>query len=94
MIGPQERGYRAVRRNARRYPPGRHSPAQSYQCRACQDPWPCAAARIALLVGFKGDRVGLMMYLASHLARALQALSDTHPALVAGQLLYWVPRRR
>ncbi|MBE1485564.1 hypothetical protein [Plantactinospora soyae] len=49
---------------------------------------------MALLVGFKGNRVGLMMYLAGHLTRALQALPDTHPALIAGQLLYWVPRRR
>jgi hypothetical protein len=95
VIGPQERWYRAMRRAAqRRHPAGRHSPARSYRCQTCQDPWPCAPARLALLVGFRGDRVGLMMYLASHLARAMQALPDTHPALIAGQLLYWVPRRR
>ncbi|GIG92223.1 flavin reductase [Plantactinospora endophytica] len=94
MIGPQERWYRAVRRNARRSPAGRHSPARTYQCQTCHDPWPCAAARLALLIGFKGDRAGLMMYLAAHLTRALQALPDTHPALITGQLLYWVPRRR
>ncbi|MBF9132337.1 hypothetical protein I0C86_25810 [Plantactinospora sp. S1510] len=95
MIGPQERWYRAMRRAAqRRYPPGRHHPAESYQCQTCDDPWPCAPARLALLIGFKGDRVGLSMYLAAHLARALQAQPDTHPALIAGQLLYWLPRRR
>jgi hypothetical protein len=53
-----------------------------------------APARLALLLGFKGNRVGLLMYLALHLTRAMQALPDTHPALIAGQILYWVPRRR
>ncbi|GAA3753846.1 hypothetical protein GCM10022225_43250 [Plantactinospora mayteni] len=94
MIGPQERWYRAMRRRQRQYPPGRHLPAQAYRCQTCSDPWPCAPARLALLIGFQGDRVGLMMYLAAHLARALEALPDTHPALVTGQILYWVPRRR
>ncbi|MGI5152513.1 flavin reductase [Plantactinospora sp. CA-294935] len=95
MIGPQERWCRHMRRIAqRRYPIGQHTPARSYQCETCCDPWPCAPARLALLVGFKGDRVGLMMYLGVHLTRALQSMPDTHPALIAGQLLNWVPRRR
>ncbi|MEO3927078.1 hypothetical protein ABGB07_24900 [Micromonosporaceae bacterium B7E4] len=95
MIGPQERWYRHMRRLARRrYPTGRHTPAQSYSCETCRDPWPCAPARLALLIGFRGNRVGLMMYLGVHLTRALQAMPDTHPALIAGQILYWVPRRR
>ncbi|MFY1686335.1 flavin reductase [Plantactinospora sp. WMMB782] len=94
MIGPQERWYRHMRRNPRRYPTGRHLPAQAYRCQSCSDPWPCAPARLALLIGFRGDRVGLLMYLAAHLTRALEALPDTHPALVTSQILYWVPRRR
>ncbi|AVT32814.1 flavin reductase [Plantactinospora sp. BC1] len=95
MIGPQERWYRHMRRlSRRRYPIGPHTPARSYHCQTCQDPWPCAPARLALLIGFNGDRVGLMMYLGAHLTRALQAMPDTHPALIAGQILYWVPRRR
>ncbi|MFY1693208.1 flavin reductase [Plantactinospora sp. WMMB782] len=94
MIGPQERWYRHMRRNARRYPAGRHSPTSTYRCQTCQDPWPCAPARLALLIGFKGDRVGLLMYLAAHLTRALRALPDTHPAQVVGQLLHWLPRHR
>ncbi|MBE1486366.1 hypothetical protein [Plantactinospora soyae] len=48
---------------------------------------------MSLLIGFRGDRVGLLMYLAAHLARALEELPDTHPALIAGQILHWVPRR-
>ncbi|MDW5323167.1 flavin reductase [Plantactinospora sp. KLBMP9567] len=51
-------------------------------------------ARLALMTAFRRNRVGLMVYLASHLARALEELPDTHPALIAGRILYWVPRRR
>lgn len=92
MIGPQERWHRAARRRTRI---GRHLPAHpSYHCRVCVRAWPCPQARLALLIGFRGDRVGLMMYLASHLARALEELPDVHPALIAGQILFWVPRRR
>ncbi|MFY1691750.1 flavin reductase [Plantactinospora sp. WMMB782] len=92
MIGPQERWHRHVRRKQART--GGHLPLASYQCRVCGDPWPCRPARLALLISFRGDRIGLMVYLGAHLARALQQLPDTHPALVAGQILYWLPRRR
>ncbi|MGI5146237.1 flavin reductase [Plantactinospora sp. CA-294935] len=92
MIGPQERWYRFAARRRRRT--GAHVPAHpSYRCRDCDDAWPCPQARLCLLIGFQGDRVGLMVYLAAHLARALEELPDTHPALIAGQLLHWVPRR-
>ncbi|GAB3981558.1 hypothetical protein GCM10027615_62430 [Plantactinospora veratri] len=79
MIGPQERWYRHMRRNPRRYPAGRHSPATTYQCQTCRDPWPCAPARLALLVGFKGDRVGLMMYLAAPCPRAAKRCPTRTP---------------
>ncbi|WP_230394981.1 flavin reductase [Plantactinospora alkalitolerans] len=82
MIGPQERW----RKHLPAYP--------SYRCRGCTDPWPCRSARLALATAYRDDRTGLMVYLGAHLARALQALPDTHPALLAGQILYWVPRRR
>lgn len=93
MIGPQERWYRFVRRNRGRQPEG-HVPGETYNCRACDHPWPCPQARLSLLLDFKGDRTGLMMYLAGHLARALEALPDQHPAMIVGQIVYWVPRRR
>ncbi|GAB3971905.1 hypothetical protein GCM10027615_31700 [Plantactinospora veratri] len=81
MIGPEER-WRV------------HTPVRrSYRCRACGCNWPCQPARLALLTSFRGDRLGLMVYLGAHLARAMQELPDVHPALLAGQLLYWVPRR-
>ncbi|MEO3925526.1 hypothetical protein ABGB07_16895 [Micromonosporaceae bacterium B7E4] len=49
---------------------------------------------MALVTTYRDDRVGLMVYLGAQLARALRELPDTHPALLAGQILYWVPRRR
>ncbi|MDG4789472.1 flavin reductase [Micromonospora sp. WMMD1102] len=82
MIGPEERWRRHVPRQT------------SYRCRACGDDWPCQEARLALLTGFRGDRVGLMVYLGGHLARALQQLPDVHPALLTTRFLHWVPRRR
>ncbi|AVT33151.1 flavin reductase [Plantactinospora sp. BC1] len=73
----------------------RHVPVHpSYRCRYCGADWPCQDARLTLLTGFRGDRVGLMVYLGSHLARALQDLPEVHPALLAGRFLHWVPRRR
>ncbi|MFY1689209.1 flavin reductase [Plantactinospora sp. WMMB782] len=92
MIGPSRRWHRFADRRRRRT--GSHLPEHpSYRCRDCGNPWPCAPARLALLVGFRGDRIGLLVYLAGHLARALEELPDTHPALIAGQILHWVPRR-
>ncbi|MGX7675954.1 flavin reductase [Plantactinospora sp. DSM 117369] len=73
----------------------RHVPVHpSYRCRACGLDWPCRDARLALLTGFRGNRLSLMVYLGSHLARALQDLPDVHPALLASRFLHWVPRRR
>ncbi|MFY1687406.1 hypothetical protein [Plantactinospora sp. WMMB782] len=53
----------------------------------CEHDWPCRDARLALLISFQGDRVGLMMYLAAHLANALEALPDRHPSMIVGQIL-------
>jgi hypothetical protein len=49
---------------------------------------------MTLVTAFRRNRLGLMMYLGAQLARALREQPDTHPALLAGQILYWVPRRR
>ncbi|MFY1686309.1 hypothetical protein [Plantactinospora sp. WMMB782] len=73
---------------------GQHLPGPRYACLECEREWPCKDARLALLRSFDGNRIGLMMYLAAHLARALQALPDRPPEMIVGQILYWVPRRR
>ncbi|MFY1670211.1 hypothetical protein ACN27G_09655 [Plantactinospora sp. WMMB334] len=91
MIGPQERWLRHVRR---KYARTAHKPTRSYACHACAAPWPCRQARLALLTAYHGDRIGLMVHLGAHLARALRQLPDTHPALITGQLLGWLPHRQ
>ncbi|GIG89873.1 hypothetical protein [Plantactinospora endophytica] len=95
MIGPWARWDRHLTRRRRlQREIGQHLPGPAYGCLACEHDWPCPHARLSLLIGFDGNRVGLMMYLAAHLARALEALPDRHPAQIVGQIIYWVPRRR
>lgn len=77
--------------HARRRP---HTAARpSYRCRTCGAPWPCSPARLALLRIYRNNRVGLLVYLATHLTRALQDLPDLDPALLSARIVYWVPRR-
>jgi hypothetical protein len=102
VIGRRERWYRFTSRRVARLAEeatratAEHHPGTRYNCQACDEytPWPCAEARRALLVSFRGDRMALMTYLGVHLTKALQALPDTHPALLVSQIIYWVPRRR
>ncbi|GAA3748642.1 hypothetical protein GCM10022225_36040 [Plantactinospora mayteni] len=96
MIGPSARWERfAARRRARAAGVAEHEPDERYNCQKCEyTPWPCSEARTRLLKSFGGDRMALMTYLGVHLTRALQALPDTHPALIVGQIVHWVPRRR
>ncbi|MEO3746016.1 flavin reductase [Plantactinospora sp. B5E13] len=97
MIGPWARWERAAARRRLRQQERRagvHLPTRTYDCGECEHPWPCREARLSLLLGFEGDRVGLLMYLGAHLAHAMRELPDRHPALIVGQLLHWVPRRR
>ncbi|MFY1669368.1 hypothetical protein ACN27G_05335 [Plantactinospora sp. WMMB334] len=95
MIGPWVRWERhAARRRLAAVRSGQHLPGDRYACLVCEHDWPCQDARLALLASFNGNRIGLVMYLAAHLTRALQALPDQHPGMVVGQILYWIPRRR
>lgn len=62
-------------------------------CRNCAGPWPCGTARLNLLREFTNDRIGLCVYLASQYATAVDDLYPTHPALIYGRFVGWVPRR-
>ncbi|MFF0123167.1 flavin reductase [Micromonospora arida] len=42
----------------------------SWRCRVCGAPWPCSPARLALLGEYRGDRIGLLIYLATLLYEA------------------------
>ncbi|WDZ84607.1 hypothetical protein [Micromonospora cathayae] len=61
---------------ARPHPPLR----PLWLCRACLAPWPCPAARAALLLAYAGDRIGLCTYLAPLMHDADADLRALHPA--------------
>ncbi|MFC6019419.1 hypothetical protein ACFP2T_24825 [Plantactinospora solaniradicis] len=64
----------------------------AFRCRACGAPWPCQPARLSLLLAYRGDRIGLLVYLAGQLHRALHDLPNLDPAQLSTRFLGWVPR--
>ncbi|WFF06219.1 hypothetical protein O7622_24670 [Micromonospora sp. WMMD1076] len=48
-------------------------------CKRCAHPWPCAEARLALLVEYANDRVALAVYLCEQLYDAAQELHRLNP---------------
>ncbi|WFE37075.1 flavin reductase [Micromonospora sp. WMMD998] len=48
----------------------------TWRCDACDRPWPCEAARRALLVEYCDDRAALAIYLATLLVEATGHLTD------------------
>ncbi|WP_229398209.1 flavin reductase [Micromonospora okii] len=63
-------------------------------CRRCAAPWPCGAARVALLAEYRGNRVGLAVYLAALMTEAEDQLTKltpaTPPADMVNRFLSWV----
>nr|WP_229400750.1 flavin reductase [Micromonospora okii] len=73
----------------------RHDPVRPiWLCRRCAAPWPCGAARVALLAEYRGDRVGLALYLAALMVEAEEQLARLAPSTPPGNLvsrfLSWV----
>ncbi|WP_329017452.1 flavin reductase [Micromonospora rifamycinica] len=68
-----------------------------WRCRGCGTEWPCQPARLALLVEYRGDRTGLLVYLAALMAEASAHLSqlnaDVAPEKLAGRFLGWARAR-
>ncbi|MEU2614467.1 hypothetical protein ABZ570_23225 [Micromonospora sp. NPDC007271] len=68
-------------------------------CRACAAPWPCAAARLALVAEYAADPVGLSVYLCGVLHEATADLYRLHPddapapAALFDRFLSWARRR-
>ncbi|MEU5939232.1 flavin reductase [Micromonospora sp. NPDC047548] len=57
-----------------------HTPMRPlWRCRNCAAEWPCQPARVALLVEYRGDRTGLLVYLGGLLAEATDQLGQLHP---------------
>ncbi|WP_431728930.1 hypothetical protein [Verrucosispora sp. TAA-831] len=69
-------------------------------CRRCGQPWPCGAAKVALLAGYRDSPVSLFLCLASCLHDAIDDLRQLHPhdtggtADVFDRFLGWPTRHR
>ncbi|MFJ8202716.1 hypothetical protein [Micromonospora chalcea] len=68
-------------------------------CRRCGQPWPCGAAKVALLTEYRDSLVSLFLYLASCLHDAIDDLHQLRPsdtgstAHVFDRFLGWPARR-
>ena len=49
-------------------------------CRRCGQPWPCGAAKVALLTEYRDSLVSLFLYLASCLHDAIDDLHQLRPS--------------
>ncbi|MEV0809513.1 flavin reductase [Micromonospora sp. NPDC050200] len=57
-----------------------HAPMRPlWRCRNCAAEWPCQPARLALLVEYRDDRTGLLVYLGGLMAEATDQLAQLHP---------------
>ncbi|MEU8375942.1 flavin reductase [Micromonospora sp. NPDC048894] len=50
-----------------------------WRCRNCGGEWPCQPARLGLLVEYRGNRTGLLVYLATLMTEAERQLTQLHP---------------
>ena len=61
--------------------PVEHLPLRPlWLCRRCGQPWPCGAAKLALLAEYQDNRVSLFLYLAGCLHDAINDLHRLNPA--------------
>lgn len=59
-------------------------------CGECERPWPCATRRAELLGEYATSPVALRIYLASHLAAAVQDMSWAPADAVYRRFLGWL----
>ncbi|MFI7487854.1 hypothetical protein ACIBXA_05660 [Micromonospora echinaurantiaca] len=61
--------------------PVEHLPLRPlWLCRRCGQPWPCGAAKLALLAEYQDSMVSLFLYLASCLHDAIDDLHRLNPS--------------
>ncbi|MFI5494221.1 hypothetical protein [Actinoplanes sp. NPDC051859] len=55
-----------------------HTPTQpSFDCSVCDEPWPCAPAKVELAEEYLGHGIALAIYMSIHLDNALrEAIAD------------------
>ncbi|MCX4471241.1 flavin reductase [Micromonospora sp. NBC_01655] len=67
-----------------------------WRCRNCGAEWPCQPARLGLLVEYRGDRTGLLIYLSGLMAEARAQLVQLNPERVVNlheRFLNWARAR-
>ncbi|MER5703514.1 flavin reductase [Micromonospora sp. NPDC002296] len=66
-------------------------------CCRCGHPWPCGEARLSLLVEYRGNRLGLLIYLAALKLEAAEHLTrlnpDSPPINLTDRFLSWARAR-
>ncbi|MEV0002156.1 hypothetical protein AB0H28_07695 [Micromonospora sp. NPDC050980] len=95
MTGPQRR-LAANRLGAAEV---EHLPSRPlWLCRRCGQPWPCGAAKLALLAEYRDVPVSLFLYLAGCLHDAIDDLHRLNPSVTGSvadmfdRFLGWPPR--
>ncbi|MFG3601964.1 flavin reductase [Micromonospora chersina] len=53
-----------------------------WRCRSCGAEWPCQPARLSLLVEYRGNRTGLLLYLGGLMTEAGEHLAQLNPGHV------------
>ena len=68
-------------------------------CRRCGQPWPCGAAKVALVAEYRDSPVSLFLYLAGFLHDAIDDLHRLNPSVTGSaaamfdRFLGWPARR-
>ncbi|NJP34685.1 flavin reductase [Micromonospora thermarum] len=66
----------------------------SWRCRVCGAAWPCSPARLALLGEYRENRTGLLIYLGTLMAEAVEDLNgQAVPANLHDRFLTWARAR-
>ncbi|MFF3865070.1 flavin reductase [Micromonospora sp. NPDC001898] len=78
--------------------PRPHLPVRPvWLCCRCGHPWPCGEARLSLLVEYRGNRLGLLIYLAALKLEAAEHLNrlspDSPPGNLTDRFLSWARAR-
>lgn len=67
-----------------------HQPARpGWDCRCCDEPWPCAPAKVRLGEAYAGDQQGLAVYMAGLYGAAVDELPGIPSGLLYARLVSW-----
>ncbi|SCF02898.1 hypothetical protein GA0070558_12179 [Micromonospora haikouensis] len=67
--------------------PRPHLPVRPiWLCRACGHPWPCGTARLSLLTEYRGNRMALLIHLATLKVEAEEQLARLTPGATPAEL--------